>query len=40
MVCSGKHGKTGVKMEAWAPFGEGRNNLFTNETLVSIGKEI
>ena len=29
----------GVKMEAWAPFGEGRNNLFTNETLVSIGKK-
>lgn len=32
-------GKHGVKMEAWAPFGEGRNNLFTNETLVSIGKK-
>ena len=31
--------KYGVKMEAWAPFGEGRNNLFTNETLVSIGKK-
>lgn len=31
--------KHGVKMEAWAPFGEGRNNLFTNETLVSIGKK-
>lgn len=31
--------KNGVKMEAWAPFGEGRNNLFTNETLVSIGKK-
>lgn len=31
--------KQGVKMEAWAPFGEGRNNLFTNETLVSIGKK-
>lgn len=29
----------GVKMEAWAPFGEGRNNLFTNETLVNIGKK-
>lgn len=29
----------GVKMEAWAPFGEGRNNLFTNETLVSVGKK-
>ena len=31
--------KHGVKMEAWAPFGEGRNNLFTNGTLVSIGKK-
>lgn len=31
--------KHGVKMEAWPPFGEGRNNLFTNETLVSIGKK-
>lgn len=31
--------KHGVKMEAWAPFGEGRNNLFTNETLVSISKK-
>lgn len=31
--------KHGVKMEAWAPFGEGRDNLFTNETLVSIGKK-
>lgn len=31
--------KYSVKMEAWAPFGEGRNNLFTNETLVSIGKK-
>ncbi len=28
----------GVKMEAWAPFGEGRNNMFSNETLVEIGK--
>lgn len=31
--------KHGVKMEAWAPFGEGRNNLFSNEVLVSIGKK-
>ena len=31
--------KYGVKMEAWAPFGEGRNGLFTNETLVNIGKK-
>ena len=31
--------KYGVKMEAWAPFGEGRNNLFDNETLINIGKK-
>lgn len=31
--------KYGVRIEAWAPFGEGRNNLFENETLVNIGKK-
>ncbi len=31
--------KYGVKMEAWAPFGEGKNGMFTNETLVNIGKK-
>ena len=31
--------KYGVKMEAWAPFGEGKNNLFNNEVLVNIGKK-
>ena len=31
--------KYGVHMEAWAPFGEGRNGLFTNEVLVNIGKK-
>lgn len=31
--------KHGVHMEAWAPFGEGRNGLFDNETLVNIGKK-
>ena len=31
--------KYGVRMEAWAPFGEGRNGLFENETLVNIGKK-
>lgn len=31
--------KYGVKIEAWAPFGEGRNGLFENETLVNIGKK-
>jgi 2,5-diketo-D-gluconate reductase A len=27
----------GVQAEAWAPFAEGRNNLFQNEALVAIG---
>ena len=31
--------KYGVQIEAWAPFGEGRNGLFTNETIASIGKK-
>jgi 2,5-diketo-D-gluconate reductase A len=26
----------GVKVEAWAPFAEGRNNIFQNETLLSV----
>lgn len=30
--------KHGVKMMAWAPFGEGRSGLFENEALVTIGK--
>lgn len=29
----------GVAMEGWAPFAEGRNNLFGNETLAVIGAE-
>ena len=29
----------GVQAEAWAPFAEGRNNLFTNPTLVEIGRK-
>ena len=28
-----------VQTEAWAPFAEGRNNLFQNELLVTIGKK-
>lgn len=28
-----------VAVEAWAPFGEGRNGTFTNPTLVNIGKK-
>jgi 2,5-diketo-D-gluconate reductase A len=27
----------GVQAQAWAPFAEGRNNLFQNEALVAIG---
>jgi 2,5-diketo-D-gluconate reductase A len=29
----------GVQMEAWAPFAEGRNNLFQNETLSAIAAD-
>ena len=29
----------GVHIEAWAPFGEGKNNMFSNPTLVEIGKK-
>src|SRR4249920_554129 len=29
----------GVQAEAWAPFAEGRNNLFRNEILVDIGRK-
>ncbi|TWB82974.1 2,5-diketo-D-gluconate reductase A [Nitrospirillum amazonense] len=28
----------GIAMEAWAPFAEGRNGLFTNPTLQAIGR--
>jgi 2,5-diketo-D-gluconate reductase A len=31
--------KNEVQMEAWSPFAQGRNNLFTNETLAAIGKK-
>ena len=31
--------ENGVQAEAWAPFAEGRNNLFQNETLVGIGRK-
>ena len=27
----------GVQAQAWAPFAEGRNNLFQNEVLIDIG---
>lgn len=29
--------KEGVLVEVWAPFAEGKNNLFSNETLQNIG---
>lgn len=29
--------ENGVQAEAWAPFAEGRNNLFQNEQLIGIG---
>lgn len=31
--------KYNVQMEAWAPFGEGKNGMFENETLVRIGEK-
>ena len=31
--------KNGVQMSAWAPFAEGREGIFENETLVKIGKK-
>lgn len=31
--------KYGVHIEAWAPFVEGKNNMFSNPTLVEIGKK-
>ncbi|WP_312094994.1 aldo/keto reductase [Niallia sp.] len=29
----------GIQPEAWAPFAEGKNGIFTNEVLTSIGKK-
>ena len=31
--------KYGVQLQAWAPFAEGKNGMFTNETLVAIGNK-
>ncbi len=31
--------KYGVTLEAWAPFAEGRNNMFNNKTLMEIGRK-
>ncbi|MFC0233433.1 aldo/keto reductase [Vagococcus entomophilus] len=33
------HEKYGVQIEAWAPFAEGRHDLFTNSVLSDIGKK-
>ena len=29
----------GVQIEAWAPFAEGKNSMFSNEILLEIGKK-
>lgn len=31
--------KYGVQLQAWAPFAEGKNDIFTNEILSKIGKK-
>ena len=31
--------KRNIQIEAWAPFGEGRNNMFSNSILMEIGKK-
>jgi 2,5-diketo-D-gluconate reductase A len=31
--------KYGVQIQAWAPFAEGRNDLFTNDTLKEVGNK-
>ena len=31
--------KSGIQMEAWSPFAAGRNGIFTNQTLATIGKK-
>ncbi len=31
--------KNNVQMESWGPFAEGKNNIFHNELLLSIGKK-
>lgn len=33
------HEKYGVQVEAWAPFAEGRHDLFTNPKLAEIGRQ-
>lgn len=31
--------KYGVQIESWGPFAEGRNDMFANETLKSVGEK-
>ncbi|WP_286034299.1 aldo/keto reductase [Fusobacterium necrogenes] len=31
--------KRNIQIEAWAPFGEGKNNMFSNSILMEIGKK-
>jgi len=31
--------KYGVQIESWGPFAEGRNDMFTNETLKTVGEK-
>ncbi len=31
--------KNNVQIQAWAPFGEGKNDMFNNPTLLEIGKK-
>lgn len=31
--------KYGVQIESWGPFAEGKNNMFTNETLKAVGEK-
>ncbi|MBC3765200.1 aldo/keto reductase [Neptunicella marina] len=31
--------KQGIQMEAWSPFAQGRNNMFSDEALAAIGKK-
>ncbi len=31
--------KYGVQIESWGPFAEGRNDMFTNETLKAVGEK-
>ncbi len=31
--------KNNVQIQSWAPFGEGKNGMFTNPTLVEIGQK-